>query len=566
MADRFSSRTLAQGLMAKAIQAELAEAIALHRQGSLAEAERIYSAILRRDPEHFDALHLLGVIAVQTGRNEYGAELIGRALARDRRNAAAHGNLGNALANLGRAAEALASYDRAIKLKPDHADAHSNRGNVLLGLKRPQDALASYDRAIGLRPDYAEAHRNRGSALRDLKRPNEALASYDRAIALKPDYADAHHNRGIALRDLHRAGEALVSYDRALALRPDDAETCYNRAIALHELHRLDDAAASCERAIALKPDYAEAHFNLAHYLLLMGRFDKGWRQYEWRKRRDEPIAARSFPQPLWLGEPEIAGKTLFLWWEQGLGDTIQFCRYARLLEARGATVVMSVQEPLRRLLQQANPAIQMIAPDAAPAQFDHHCPLLSLPLALRSTLETIPAPTPYLEADRALQASWAARLPPKGKPRIGAVWSGGTAHRNDRDRSIELPQFLSVVHGNADWFSLQKELRDGDAAILARDGRIAFFGGELADFSDTAALLASMDLVITVDTAVAHLAGAMGKPVWVLLPHVPDWRWLLGRSDSPWYPSARLFRQQRIGDWTGVLEEVRRELRLVTG
>ena len=294
---------------------------------------------------------------------------------------------------------------------------------------------------------------------------------------------------------------------------------------------------------------------------MVLGRFEQGWRQYEWRKKRDEPVATRSFPQPLWLGEEDIAGKTLFIWWEQGYGDTIQFCRYAKLVEARGAKVIMSVQQPLRGLLKQISPTIEIINADEVPADFDYHCPLLSLPLAFGTTLATIPGQQQYLKADEDLRVAWAARLPPKTKPRIGLVWSGRADHKNDRNRSMELQQLLPILGPDADWICLQNEVREKDLAVLRQFGRIAFFGDELRDFSDTAALLDLMDLVVTVDTSVAHLAGAMGKPVWILLPYNPDWRWLLERDDSPWYPSARLFRQQQLGNWAGVVDQAKDQI-----
>ncbi len=296
--------------------------------------------------------------------------------------------------------------------------------------------------------------------------------------------------------------------------------------------------------------------------MLLLGRFEQGWRQFEWRKKCGGPIAARCYPQPLWLGEEDIAGKTLFIWCEQGLGDTIQFCRYAKLAEARNAKVIMSVQEPLRGLLKQISPTIQIINQGEVPTDFDYHCPLLSLPLAFRTTLETIPAELQYLKADEELRVAWAARLSPKTKPRLGLVWSGRTTHPNDHNRSIELEQFIPILGSHLDWICLQKEIREKDLALLRQLGHIAFFGDELRDFSDTTALLTQMDLVVTVDTSVAHLAGAMGKPVWLLLPYDPDWRWLLDRDDSPWYPSARLFRQQEIGNWAAVIDQVANELR----
>jgi hypothetical protein len=486
----------AQNPAATALQASFEQAWALHRQGRLAEAERICREVLRQQPNHVGALHLLGLIAFDTGHMERAVDLFGRAIA----------------------------------LKPDFAEAYSDRGMALRKLKRFEDALASYDRAIALKPDFAMAHNNRANTLLDLKRPAEALASCDKAIALNRDLVIAYFNRGNALQDLRRPEDALTSYDKA----------------------------------IALKPDFVEAYWNKSLCLLALGRFELGWRLYEWRKRRDEPVATRSFPQPLWLGEQDIANKTLFIWWEQGFGDTIEFCRYGKLAEARGAKVIMSVQRPLRELLKQISPTIEFIGEDEVPTDFDYHCPLLSLPLAFGTTLATIPVRQRYLTADTDLRAAWAARLPPKTKPRIGLVWSGKAEHKNDRNRSIELRQLLPILGSDADWICLQNEIRDKDLAVLRQLGRIAYFGEELRDFSDTAALLDLMDLVISVDTSVAHLAGAMGKPVWVLLPYKPDWRWPPDRDDSPWYPSARQFRQQQLGDWSGIIDLVGKELRSV--
>jgi tetratricopeptide (TPR) repeat protein len=556
------AQTQARDPAAVALQAKFNRGLALHQQGRLTDAERIYGEVLRQKPNHFDALHLLGVISLQTRRTERAVELIKKAIGLDSKSAPAHSNLGNALRDLKR--PELASCDRAIALKPDYAVAYNNRGNALLDLKRPKDALESYDKAIALKPDYAEVYANRGNALLAVKRPDEALDSYDRAIALKPDLAEVYIRRGNALRKLKRPDEALVNYDKAIALKSDYAEAYTNRGNALRDLKRPEEALASHDKAIALKPNYAGAYWNRSNCLLLMGRFEQGFRQYEWRTKLKKPLGFRSYPQPLWLGEENIVGKTLFIYWEQGLGDTILFCRYAKLAEARGAKVVLSVQKPLRGLLKQVSPTIQVIGPTEAPAVFDYHSPLLSLPLALRTTLEKIPAEHHYLKAENELRLAWSARLPPKTKPRIGVVWSGDVEFENDHYRSMELQQFLPICSMDADWTCLQKEVREKDLAVLRQASRIAHFGDDLGDFSNTAALLDLMDLVITVDTNIAHLAGAMGKHVWVLLSSKSHWIWLLNRDDSPWYPSARLFRQQQIGNWAGVIDQVRDKLRSV--
>lgn len=548
---------------------QIRHACALHQSGKFAEAGMIYDAVLRQQPDHFDVLHLAGILALQTGRPEQGVALIGKALGLREHDAGTHSNLGTGLRALRRLVEALASHDRAIALQPDFAKAYCNRGLVLADLQRHAEALASHDRALALRPDHAEAHANRGVVLADLRRYEEALASCDRAIALRPDYADAYVNRSVVLSHLQRYEDALASCDRAIVLQPDHAEPHYNRAKLLADLQRHADALASYDRAIAVKPDHAEANWNQSHCLLALGQLDRGWRLFEWRKQLDRPAGTRAFPKPLWLGQESIAGKTLFIHWEQGLGDTIQFCRYATLAQALGARVVMSVQEPLRRLLATLGPDIMVTAGNEAPTELDCHCPMMSLPLAFSTTLETIPRTVPYLAADAAAVAAWRLRLSALAGLRVGLCWAGNprrddpSAHAIDQRRSFTLAQYapLAGVVG-AHFVSLQK----GDAAaqsVAPPAGlRIHDWTDELNDFADTAALIEALDLVITVDTSVAHLAGALGKKVWILNRFDSCWRWLTERDDSPWYPTARLFRQPKPGDWDSVIPKVVAALR----
>lgn len=627
MSQRDAWQLQLQTPVAAAVEAKFREASALHQQGKLADAQRLYGEVLRQQPNHFDALHRLAVIAAQTGQAERSAELFRRAIKLNAKIPAVHRNLGMTLFELKRYKEALASYDRALALKPDYVECYNSRGLALQELKRPSQALSAFDKAVALKPDFAEAYVNRGLALEDLQQPaqalaaydqgialrpnsveayfsrgrllerlgrpvealasydktialkpvfaeaythrgnvlqhlrhlEEALASHDRAIALRPDFVEAHNNRSVVLIYLMRPAEALVSCDRAIALKSDFAEAYNNRGNILQELRRFDEALAAYDMAIQLKPDYVEAHNNKAYLLLLLGCFAEGWRGHEWRKKwPDWPVASNFYNQPLWTGEEDIEGKTIFVWWEQGFGDTIQFCRYAKLLEARGARVIMSVQPPLLGLLKSVSPTIDVIDHDAT--QFDYHCPLMSLPLAFGTTLATIPAESQYVTADPKLRDAWEARLPRKAKPRIGVIWTGSMTHKI-YNRPIPLQTFLTLLNPGADWICLQKEISESDVAALRQDGRIVFFGDEIRDFSDTAALLDLTDLVITIDTSVAHLAGAMGKPVWILLPYSGDWRWLLDRNDSPWYPSARLFRQRELGDWRNPIEEVKGEL-----
>jgi tetratricopeptide (TPR) repeat protein len=471
--------------------------------------------------------------------------------------AEAHNGRGIVLAGLQRFEEAVAVFDRAIALKPDYTEAYNNRGLVLHDVGRLDAALESFDRAIALRSGDARMHKNRGALLEDLKRFDDAVGSYDRAIALNPDDADAYNNRSLALQNLRRFDEALAGFDRAIALRPDYAEAYSNRGIALQELNRLDEASADFAKAIALRPDFAEAAGNQGYCLLKMGRFEQGWPLHEWRKQVAQPVGNRALARPLWLGQEDISHATVFIHWEQGLGDTIQFCRYGKLLRQRGAKVVMSVQEALHPLVKGIDPAIEVIKGSETPDAFDYHCPLLSLPLAFGTTLRTIPCERRYIVSDAALRRAWDARLPPRKGKRIGLVWKGNPTQKNDRNRSIALGSLAPLFGVQAQWISLQKEPSAGDLACLAAAPQIVCLGTELHDFSDTAAVIDCLDLVIAVDTSVAHLAGAMGKPVWIPLAFNADWRWLTNRDDSPWYPTARLFRQTKIGSWDEVLGRI---------
>ena len=534
-------------------------AFALHRQGRLADAEAIYRQIIAAEPAHFDSVHLLGVILHQRGDPAAAAKQIGRALQIDPDSAIALNNCGNALLELKRYEEALGSYDRALALQPDYADALCNRGAVLHELGRYHEALASCEASIAAESGYAEAYSNRGNTLKELQRWEEAVLSCERALALQPDFAPAHLNRANALRELKRVEDALASYDRAIALRPDYADAFTNRGIALQDLKRFDEALASFSRAIAIEPDCAEAHYQEAMCRLLIGDFEPGWRKQEWRwQSRQLKGARREFAQPLWLGTDEIAGKTILLHAEQGFGDTIQFARYAPLVAARGAHVVLEVQKSLRGLMQSLPGAAQVVSQGEQLPAFDVHCPLLSLPLATG----TMPSVTPYLRPPEDAVVAWSERLESARRPRVGIAWSGSATHKNDHNRSIALESFRSCLTGiEAAFVSLQPHVRSSEATMLREAPGIVHFGGALQSFADTAALIANLDLVIAVDTGVAHLAGALAKPTWVILPYIPDWRWLLDRDDSLWYPTMRLFRQDESRRWDSVLPRVRAAL-----
>ena len=570
------------------------------QRGSPTQALDHINSALRLNPGNVAALNNRGIALQELKRFEEALETFDRAAALQPDYAEALSNRGNVLKFLRRFDEALASYDDALALRPDYADAHSNRADVLCELKRYDEALASSDRALTLRPGFAEAHCNRANALRRLRRLQDALEGYDRALTLKSDYAEAHSNRGSALHDLHCYEEALASYDRALALRPDFAEALsnrgnalqelrrfdeavatYDRAIlvqhtlaeahsnrgnALRELNRLDEALASFDRAAALRPDLAEAHYNASICLLLTGDLRRGWQKHEWRWHTEQlGTERRQFAQPQWAGSGEIGGSTILLHAEQGFGDTLQFCRYVPLVAARAGRVILEVQKPLVSLMGTLAGGAQIVARGEALPGFDVHCPLLSLPFAFGTQLDTIPADTPYLAAVAAKTTAWRRRLGARDKPRIGLVWAGDprkqlpNAHRIDRQRSIEFDSMAPLLEvPGCEFYSLQKgeqatsQLRNSPLRNVVID-----WTDDLQDFSDTAALIDNLDLVIAVDTSVAHLAGALGKPFWLINRYNTCWRWLLDREDSPWYPTARLFRQDDTRSFEPVIARV---------
>jgi len=535
-----------------------AAGLAHHQAGRLGEAETHYRAALAAQPDYPDALHLLGVIASRIGRHDVAVDLIGRAIAHGGDHSHFHANLGLALAGLRRFEEALASFERALAARADYAEALCHRGDTLRQLGRLDAALASYDQALAARPDFAAALSDRGNVLKAMRRFADALASYDRALALRPDFCGALSNRAVTLQALDRLDEALASADRALALDPGAIEALTNRAGALQELRRFDEALGSYDRAVALAPDNIDAQINRALLLLLTGDLAHGWPAYEWR-RKLASWDASTFAQPEWSGE-DIAGKRLLLHAEQGFGDTIQFARYAALAAARGAAVILAVQASLAPLFG-ALPGITVVAKGDPLPPFDLQCPLLSLPRLFGTTLATIPGGVPYVAAPPDRIAAWAPRLPRDGL-RVGLAWSGHPANTKDHERSIPFAQLAPLLGvAGTRFVSLQKDVRAADADALAQSGNIVDLRADLRDFADTAAIVAQLDLVITVDTAVAHLAGAMGKPVWMLLPRTPDFRWLIDRDTSPWYPSARLFRKAGMERWDAVIARVAAQL-----
>ncbi|MDB5171427.1 MAG: glycosyl transferase family 9 [Phycisphaerales bacterium] len=587
-------------MMTGSIQHSLDAAARLHQAGRLAEAEAAYRTILASQPDHPHALHLLGTLAYQTGRLAPAADLFLRAAATHPDPADCHGNRGVALAGLGRLEEAVAAYRQALAQRPRFPEALNNLGSALQQSGRPEQAIECYEHALAVRPDYPEAHNNLGNALREQTHTEAAIAAYRQALRLRPRYAEAWNNLGSALAEYGSNDEAIAACARALELRPAFPEALNNLANALKKQGRLDEAIAACRRAIALQPALADAWTNLgnalqrqghfedsifayrraialrpdsaiAHVclglaLLLKGEFPEGWREFEWRWRTAEfRTRRRHFTQPLWDGG-DLQGKRILLHAEGGLGDAIQFVRYLPAVAARGGRIVLEATPQLRRLFA-ALPHVQQFVPAREPLpDFDVHCPLMSLPLVLNTTLATVPAPLPYLSPDPELAARWRSRMPAECTVfKVGLVWAGRAYP--DPGRSIE-PELLVLLRQlSGTWMCSLQRYESPMAQIAAPPGMgLVDWTAELPDLADTAALISELDLVITVDTVIAHLAGAMGKRVWVLLQFAPDWRWLLDRQDCPWYPTMRLFRQPSMGEWESAVREVARELESLVG
>jgi tetratricopeptide (TPR) repeat protein len=478
--------------------------------------------------ENADLLYWLAAMDVQDGRLDDAAENFARVIALDPDRAEAQYKLGTVLQELGQLERAAAHFGLACVLQPDNFDAWFSRGNISVHLKRYEDALASYDQCIRLDGRNAAAFCNRGAVLQVLDRLDAALKDLDEAIRLQPAFPDALVNRGKVLGRLGRYEEGLKSF-------------------------------AAARSAGAANLDEISYHEGLNQ--LVLGRFEQGWKNYEYRWKATQARYQRSYPQPLWTGRESLDGKRILLHPEQGFGDTIQFSRYAASVSGLGATVLLEVPPELGELMAGLRGVDQLLVAGDLLPQFDFHCPLLNLPLAFNTRLDTIPAPAGPLRVDPVRTASWKARLGTGSRPTAGVVWAGNPGHNNDRNRSVPLSELLRLPADRWQFVSLQKGVRADDSALLALRPDIQAFGDELASFADTAALIDALELVITVDTSVAHLAGTMGKRVWLLLPFKPDWRWLLERRDSPWYPSMRLFRQPAIGDWRSVVADVAREL-----
>ena len=563
--------------------------------GRHADAQRSCQRALAVDETHAPSLHLMGILALQAQQYEVALQWVSRAIRQDLQ-PQYFLSLGTILQVQRRSEEVIKVFDKAMELGFESADLWMLRGNALVGLQRFTDAVFSFQRVLqlnsqhwdaanqcgialqrlgqideslayldlsnALRPNQVSTLMMRGALLNGLKRFEEAFSACRQAHELDPANADICVKAGIVLRSMRRDEDALEWFERALALQPGSRNALHDKAAVLTKLRRFDEAFEIYERLKDFAPPDALADLAIAHLNLLLGNFDAGWagREVRWNL----PSVYPRFRQPLWQGRESIAEKTIVIAADEGLGDTIQFVRYVPMVAALGARIILAVQQPLLPLLSNMPGVSQCVpvseAADLAPVDF--HCPIMSLPFAFRTTLATIPAPASYVPVPNPDRIQvWEDRVRPYQKLRVGLVWSGNPNHLDDHNRSIPLRALFRLLDQDAMFISLQKEPKPQDKTALQETSRILDLTSRLSDFADTAALITRLDLVITVDTSVAHLAGALGRPTWTLLSYTPDYRWLLDRDDSPWYPSMRLFRQRKRRDWGEVIEQVRNAL-----
>jgi len=577
--------------MSNPLDLMLNQAVQAMQNGNFSGAEIILKRVIQAHPTNLAALNILGLASASQSKHREAVEIFKKAVRINNKDPGLHYNLakallesgndadaiqhhrktselapknpdawlnyGKSLSNLGRHQEAIEKYDRALSNQPNFAEAFLNKGASLKELKKYQEALDCAEKALILNESLAEAWSNRGVALKELRRYQEAIESYEKAISIKPDFYEAWSNRGLVLKELRRYQEAIESYEKAISIKPDFYEAWLNRGSALSEIKNYDQALESYNQAINIKPDFYNAHCNKAFIQLLMGDFENGWVNYEyrWGITKAEPYRHANIGRL--KDVQEVKDKKILVWGEQGHGDTIQFVRYIQALQDRGAKVTLEVQPSLKELLATSITNCEVICPGDSSQKYDYEIPLMSLGLLLKTNLSSIPNKTPYLRTSATKLEFWSKNLRLKNDQlNIGIACSGFIGEKHFDNRLIDLDKFQPFAD-SANIFLIQKDLRPTDIAYLASQKSIRYLGNEIDSFEDTAAIIELMDAIVTIDTSIAHLAGALNKKTYLLLAWNPDWRWLQDRSDTPWYPSVNLIRQKSINSWDGCLENI---------
>ena len=500
-----------------------------HQNGDLQSAQKLYEQVLSINNLHFDALHLLGVLAQQVGQPRHAVALIYKAIQINPNISLVHNNLGLALQAFGDFESSIKAFDKSIELQNANYEALFNKANSLSELGRYREALDFYNTSIAQSSEFAPAYNNRGNVHQELNNLDSALEDFYTATQISSNYAQAYANMGNIQQELGKFEQAMLNYDRAIALSPDDAETNWNKSL----------------------------------LLLLMGNYKEGLKLHEWRwMRNNSDTPKREFKEPLWLGEESLSGKTILVHGEQGLGDSIQFCRFVKNLTMLGAKVVLEDDRALEKLFKSLDGATEFVVRGNPPPKFDFHCPMLSLPLALKLTYETVKDFTPYLKPDEIKVSFWNSKLGPKLRPRVGICWSSVSKFKYDRKRSMSFEEFSKALpKGEIEYISLQKETKESDLISLANRTDVRTFESDLIDLSDTAALISTLDCVVSTCTSIPHLSAALGIKTLTLLSFVPDWRWGVRSSDTNYYKSMRLLRQETLGNWESPISKARNVL-----
>ena len=527
--------------------------------GYFESAESAYSKAINLSPAYAEVYNNRGVLYLELKQYDKAYTDFAQAITLKQNYYEASINRAIVLKERKQFADALEALALIITQDPENITAYNNQGVVLVELKLFDQALTSFTEAIRINKNYVEAYNNRGNVLHRLKRYNDALADFEEAIRIDPDYADAHNNKGNALKELGYFDQALDSYDAALKINSRYFQAYNNKGNVLKDLKLFDEALKNYSKAIEINSEYPPALWNKGLVSLMLGNYQEGWKLYEWRKKTEElKEIFYKLPQPECLETESIKGKRLLIYPEQGFGDFIQFVRYLPVVSSLKVDIILETPPQLFSLMTTIDAPVTLVRKGNPLPDFDAYCPIMSLPFIFKTDINDIPGKVPYLRPDMEKVSKWKAQLGESKKMRIGLVWSGAERHKNDHNRTMKLAQFAPLFELPIEWHSLQKEYRSSDAEQLSLFSFIHQHQNQLVDFSDTAALIECMDLIISVDTSVAHLAGAMNKKVWILIPFIPDFRWMLDRNDSPWYPSATLFRQTKRNDWEGVIKQVR--------
>lgn len=533
----------------------------LQKTGRLQEATIAFEKLKSLYPKFPPILNDLAILYLQQGKFNEGRQLLEKSLQLDPKQPMALYNLGKAYQNQGKFNEASTAYKQVTKIQPQFADAYFSRGICLHFLERFAEAIMCFEDVIRFHPEAVHAYNAKGISLYHAGNYSDALVALQKALALNQQSPEIYNNLGLAYHKLNQFDAALENYNLALTINPNYADAYSNRGLTYQALKNTTEALKDYDRCLQIEPNHPDVNWNKALIKIQLGEYQEGWALYEWRWQSFSKKWARHYEQPLWLGESSIKDKNILIYPEQGYGDFIQFCRYIPKLLELGAKVILETPAPLMALTASSFEGnIQLIESGKALPKFDVQCPIISLPLAFKTTLKNIPSTFPYLKTDPNKVQLWQEKLGKKTKPRLGLVWSGSTWHKNDHNRSIPFQTLLPLFDLPLEFHCLQKEIRKQDSVFFNKND-IQNHQQDLKDFSNTAALIDQMDVVISVDTAVAHLAGALGKKLLLLLPSNPDYRWMLDKKDSLWYPSAKLLRQSAIGDWSEVMEKLKTSL-----